>query len=81
MPSCSPTVSLALQVTFTAARYTIFTLIVMAAGLMLTPLLFITAGQLVTGGSDVLIFWGLAAATLILAVAAGLNQQRNHSPK
>lgn len=44
----------------TAARYTIFTLIVMAAGLVLTPLLFITAGQSVTGGSGVVIFWGLA---------------------
>lgn len=43
----------------TAARYTIFTLIVIATGLVLTPLLFITTGQSVTGGG-VLIFWGLA---------------------
>jgi predicted MFS family arabinose efflux permease len=44
----------------TAARYTIFTLIVIATGLVLTPLLFITTGQSVTGGGGVLIFWGLA---------------------
>lgn len=44
----------------TAARYTIFTLIVIATGLVLTPLLFIATGQSVTGGGGVLIFWGLA---------------------
>ncbi|MNE39870.1 putative arabinose transporter [compost metagenome] len=44
----------------TAARYTTFTLIMIAAGLVLTPLLFITTGQSVTGGGGVLIFWGLA---------------------
>ncbi len=43
-----------------AARCTIFTLIAIAAGLALTPLLFITAGQSVTGGAGILIFWGLA---------------------
>lgn len=44
----------------TAARYTAFTLTAIATGLVLTPLLFIVAGQSVTGGSGVLIFWGLA---------------------
>lgn len=44
----------------TAARCTTFTLIAIAAGLALTPLLFITAGQSVTGGAGILIFWGLA---------------------
>jgi len=44
----------------TAARYTAFTLTAIATGLVLTPLLFIVAGQSVTGGSSVLIFWGLA---------------------
>ncbi|WP_446027671.1 MFS transporter [Lelliottia amnigena] len=44
----------------TAARNTTFTLIMIAAGLVLTPLLFITTGQSVTGGGGVLIFWGLA---------------------
>lgn len=43
-----------------AARCTTFTLIAIAAGLALTPLLFITAGQSVTGGAGILIFWGLA---------------------
>lgn len=43
-----------------AARCTTFTLIAIAAGLALTPLLFITAGQSATGGSGILIFWGLA---------------------
>jgi predicted MFS family arabinose efflux permease len=43
-----------------AARCTTFTLITIAAGLALTPLLFITAGQSVTGGAGILIFWGLA---------------------
>lgn len=44
----------------TATRYTTITMILIAAGLMLTPLLFITIGHSVTGGSGVLIFWGLA---------------------
>ncbi len=44
----------------TAARYTAFTLTAIATGLVLTPLLFIVAGQSVTGGSGVLLFWGLA---------------------
>lgn len=44
----------------TATRYTTFTMILIAAGLMLTPLLFITIGHSVTGGSGVLIFWGMA---------------------
>lgn len=44
----------------TAARYTAFTLTAIATGLVLTPLLFIVAGQSVTGGSGVLIFCGLA---------------------
>ena len=44
----------------TAARHTTITLMVIATGLMLTPLLFITAGQSVTGGGAVLVFWGLA---------------------
>ncbi|VEB98577.1 Purine ribonucleoside efflux pump nepI [Cedecea lapagei] len=44
----------------TATRYTTFTMILIAAGLMLTPLLFITIGHSVKGGSGVLIFWGLA---------------------
>lgn len=43
-----------------AARCTTFTLIAIAAGLALTPLLFITAGQSATGGAGILIFWGLA---------------------
>ncbi|HIG8796534.1 TPA: MFS transporter [Raoultella terrigena] len=43
-----------------AARCTTFTLIAIAAGLALTPLLFTTAGQSVTGGAGILIFWGLA---------------------
>ena len=43
-----------------AARCTTFTLIAIAAGLALTPLLFITAGQSGTGGAGILIFWGLA---------------------
>ncbi|MFF6012721.1 MFS transporter [Rahnella sp. R3(2024)] len=44
----------------TAARHTTITLMVIATGLILTPLLFITAGQSVTGGGAVLVFWGLA---------------------
>lgn len=44
----------------TAVRYTALTLIVMATGLVLTPLLFIIAGQTVTGGGAALIVWGLA---------------------
>ena len=44
----------------TAARHTTITLMVIATGLVLTPLLFITAGQSVTGGGAVLVFWGLA---------------------
>ena len=44
----------------TAARYTTFTLIAIATGLVLTPLLFMTAGQSIAGGGSVLIFWGLA---------------------
>ena len=43
-----------------AARYTTLTLIAIAIGLVLTPLLFISAGQTVTGGGVILIFWGLA---------------------
>ena len=43
-----------------AARYTTLTLIAIAIGLVLTPLLFISAGQTVTGGGTILIFWGLA---------------------
>lgn len=44
----------------TAARNTTLTLIAIATGLVLTPLLFIATGQSVTGGGGVLIFWGLA---------------------
>ncbi|HDS8778859.1 TPA: MFS transporter [Klebsiella michiganensis] len=43
-----------------SARYTTLTLIAIAIGLVLTPLLFISAGQTVTGGGVILIFWGLA---------------------
>lgn len=42
-----------------SARYTTLTLIAIAIGLVLTPLLFISAGQTVTGGGVILIFWGL----------------------
>ena len=44
----------------TAARHTTITLMVIATGLVLTPVLFISAGQSVTGGGAVLVFWGLA---------------------
>ncbi|HCI7039784.1 TPA: MFS transporter [Klebsiella variicola subsp. variicola] len=42
-----------------SARYTTLTLIAIAIGLVLTPLLFISSGQTVTGGGVILIFWGL----------------------
>lgn len=41
-----------------SARYTTLTLIAIAIGLVLTPLLFISSGQTVTGGGVILIFWG-----------------------
>jgi predicted MFS family arabinose efflux permease len=43
-----------------AARYTTLTLIAIAAGLVLTPLLFLTVGHTILGGGSTLIFWGLA---------------------
>ncbi|WP_407435994.1 MFS transporter [Lelliottia sp.] len=43
-----------------AARYTTLTLIAIATGLVLTPLLFLTAGHTTLGGGSTLIFWGLA---------------------
>lgn len=54
----------------TAARYTTFTLVMIAAGLVLTPLLFITTGQSVRGGGGVLIFWGLAYGGLSVGLMA-----------
>jgi predicted MFS family arabinose efflux permease len=44
----------------TAMRHTTFTLMGIAAGLVLTPLLFFTVGHSVIGGSATLLFWGLA---------------------
>lgn len=43
-----------------AARYTTLTLIAIATGLVLTPLLFLTVGHTTFGGGMTLIFWGLA---------------------
>lgn len=43
-----------------AARYTTLTLIAIATGLVLTPLLFLTVGHTTFGGGTTLIFWGLA---------------------
>lgn len=43
-----------------AARYTRLTLIAIATGLVLTPLLFLTVGHTTLGGGSTLIFWGLA---------------------
>lgn len=43
-----------------AARYSTLTLIAIATGLVLTPLLFLTVGHTTFGGGTTLIFWGLA---------------------
>ena len=63
----------------TAARYTTFTLIMIAAGLVLTPLLFITTGQSVTGGGVFSSFggwhtvtWMMKAAPRAVEIAAAL---------
>lgn len=43
-----------------AAHRTRLTLMVVATGLVVTPMLFLSKGQTVTGGGAILIFWGLA---------------------
>lgn len=43
-----------------AARRTVLTLMAIALGLLLTPVLFLTAGSSHTGGGAVLLVWGLA---------------------
>lgn len=43
-----------------AARYTTLTVVAIATGLVLTPLLFLTVGHTTLGGGSTLIFWGLA---------------------
>ncbi|MFZ4255380.1 MFS transporter [Raoultella terrigena] len=62
-----------------AARCTTFTLIAIAAGLALTPLLFITAGQSVTGGADILIFWGLAYGGLSVGLMTWMMKAAPHA--
>ncbi|MBV8872778.1 MAG: MFS transporter [Metakosakonia sp.] len=43
-----------------AAHHTRLTLMVVATGLVVTPVLFLSKGQTVMGGGAILIFWGLA---------------------
>lgn len=62
-----------------AARCTTFTLIAIAAGLALTPLLFITAGQSVTGGAGILIFWGLAYGGLSVGLMTWMMKAAPHA--
>lgn len=63
----------------TAAHYTTLTLITIATGLVLTPLLFITAGQSVTGGSGALIFWGLAYGGLSVGLMSWMMKAAPHA--
>ncbi|ROS21162.1 putative MFS family arabinose efflux permease [Raoultella terrigena] len=62
-----------------AARCTTFTLIAIAAGLALTPLLFITAGQSATGGAGILIFWGLAYGGLSVGLMTWMMKAAPHA--
>ncbi|WP_143967938.1 MFS transporter [Raoultella terrigena] len=62
-----------------AARSTTFTLIAIAAGLALTPLLFITAGQSATGGAGILIFWGLAYGGLSVGLMTWMMKAAPHA--
>ena len=43
-----------------AAHHTRLTLMVVATGLVVTPVLFLSKGQTIMGGGAILIFWGLA---------------------
>lgn len=58
----------------TAARYTTRTLIAIAAGLMLTPLLFFTLGHSIPGGGATLLFWGVAYGGLSVSLMTWMMQ-------
>lgn len=62
-----------------AARHTPLTLMAVATGLMLTPLLFLAGGQTVTGGGAILLFWGLAYGGLSVGLMTWMMKAAPHA--
>lgn len=62
-----------------AARHTPLTLMAVATGLMLTPLLFLAGGQTVTSGGAILLFWGLAYGGLSVGLMTWMMKAAPHA--